>query len=608
MKITDILSHIQKGGAGSETGKAAPLIKPVQPVGQAGKLQLVPGQLLQGEVVGEDVHGQVLLRLAGEIISARTPVSLEVGEQLWFEVREAGDTPLLALAARKGAVQELLRDIMALRPLLVKAASSPPAGAQPPASTSAAEPGQKPPPFQGAAPQSGSAVPAAAAEAASPPAPVLAADGTLPPEAARLIRALALYDQGTPQTAPGGADKGDAARPLGLIKAISAMIRQGTIPPELRETAAFQGVIRPQEAPLSAAPSGSTGSGAAPSMAEEGRLAEAPPGVAGQAGRLAAAISGESTTPRLAPQTIRVLSALVAVAGVKMGSGGQVQPVLDPEQNLAEMISQISRADKIPLPLQKLGPLQVLMGDVLPGGDAGQESGAWQRLSLAATELGTPEALAAARQALPLQFVAAQQGADPLPSQLRLLASLMGLGAKSVVEEGRQEIETMFSRLVEGQRPEVAAKLASFFEGHARVNGEAAPSGQANFYLIPSLFTGQTGWGEWLWSREQSTDNPEAGGQENLLFFLEMSNLGALTIQVMLQDKKIRGQIAMADKEGSLLVEALLPELQERLEAFGYQVMDFSCTCQPLNIMQELKEKLQQQAGAAPVSLLDIKA
>ncbi len=608
MKITDILSHIQKGGAGSETGKAAPLIKPVQPVGQAGKLQLVPGQLLQGEVVGEDVHGQVLLKLAGEIISARAPVTLEVGEQLWFEVKEAGDTPLLSLAARKGAVQELLRDIMALRPLLVKApsaASASSAGAQPQASASASAPGQDQASLQGAVPQPGQAATAPAAEAASPPAPVLAADGTLPPEAARLIRALDLHGQGAARAAPSGSDQGDTTRPFALIKTISAMVRQGTIPPELRDTAAFQGVIRPQEAPLSAPSSGSPASAVAPPMGEEGRAAGSS---AGPAGRPAAEASGESSAPRLAPQTIRLLSALVAVAGVKMGSGGQVQPVPDPEQNLAEMINQISRADKIPLPLQKLGPLQALMSGALPGGDADRESAAWQSLSLAATELGTPEALAAARQALPLQFAAAQQGAEPLPSQLRLLASLMGLGPKSVVEESRQDIETMFNRLVEGQRPEVAAKLSSFFEGHARLNGEAAPSGQANFYLIPSLFTGQTGWGEWLWSREQSADNPEAGGQENLLFFLEMSNLGALTIQVMLQDKKIRGQIAMADKEGSLLVASLLPKLQERLEAFGYQVMDFSCTCQPLNIMQELKENLQQQAGAGPVSLLDIQA
>lgn len=92
------------------------------------------------------------------------------------------------------------------------------------------------------------------------------------------------------------------------------------------------------------------------------------------------------------------------------------------------------------------------------------------------------------------------------------------------------------------------------------------------------------------------------------MFFLEMSNLGALTIQVILKEKKLRGQILMADKKGSELVAALLPDLQNRLEAFGYDVVDFPCSCQSLNVMQELKESLHSRAGSGSVSLLDVQA
>ena len=121
MKITDLFTRIQKGSVDSEAGKTSRLIQPVQPVGIAGKLTLVPGQLLQGEVVGQDTSGLLLLKLAGEIISARTPMALEPGQQFWFEVKEAGESPLLNLASGKGAIQDLLKEIMATRPLMVKA-------------------------------------------------------------------------------------------------------------------------------------------------------------------------------------------------------------------------------------------------------------------------------------------------------------------------------------------------------------------------------------------------------------------------------------------------------------------------------------------------------
>lgn len=618
MKITDLFSRIQKGGSGADAGKAARLIQPVQPVGHVGKLTLVPGQLLQGEVVGEDANGQLLLKLAGEIIAARTAVKLEAGQQFWFEVKEAGDSPLLDLASRKGAVQELLKDIMATRPLLVKAQASPSSSASSPlhaqtASGPGAGPAATPPFRQASAAVSAELASAPAGQPAStlagPPAAVIAADGSLPPEAARLVRALVRYVN---QPVSGTADQRDTgiSQPPPLIKTIVSLIREGQIPASLQKVEAFQGVVQTKASLVAAVPREGQGQGV---VAPGGEL-PASPGPAAPEGTQpqVAAVSGSPSSPApavLATDTIKILNSLVAVAGIKApsnGDAGPLQPVANPDQNLAEILTLVARQDKIPASLQKLAPLRMLMASSVESSALKAEEGL-QAVSAESKE-AAEQGLSAARAVLPLQFAAAQQGGESLPAQLRLLASLMGMGSRNVDMEAWKEIEGILGRLSEAEMPAAARKLASFFDAHSRVNSEVAPQGQSDFYIMPSVFSAQAGWGEWLWSRERSPADNDSGGQENLAFFLEMSNLGALTIQVILKEKKLRGQILMSDKKGCGLVASLLPGLLERLQAFGYDVVDFPCSCQPLNVMQELKESLHARAGSGSVSLLDVQA
>lgn len=612
MKITDLFSPIQKGNSSLDGDQVAKLIPPVQPVAHAGKVTLVPGQIIQGEVVGEDVNGLLLLKLAGEIIAARTPLKLEAGQQFWFEVKEAGggESPLLNLASQKGAIQDLLKGIMATRPLLVK---SPPLAYIPatsPLSTDSI------PRFVNGLSVAGEGVkqaPPTPATALAPPGgqPVLAPDGSLPPEAARLIRALVVY-MNQPRAAGFVQDENAVPqRPPELIKTMVSFIREGQLPAAFQRMAAFQGVIR-TEAPLTAAPvlpnggTHDTGTAgleffrSAPAVEQIGTLSSPVPA------------PGNTVPPPagiFAPETIKILNGLVGVAGIKApvngDEAGPLQPALNPERNLGEILTLIAREDKIPAPLLRLSPLQVLMGAIsqtsLP------KSGQIEQSPLSEKNEFASQELSAARAVLPLQFAAAQQGSEALPSQLRLLASLMGLGSQKNDSKAWQEIEKIFGRLSEAKMPAAAHKLASFFEAHSRVNAET-PQTQSNFYIMPALFSGQTGWGEWLWSREGSSGDNDAHFQENLVFFLEMSQLGALTIQVILKEKKLRGQILMEDREGSELVASLLPGLRERLEAFGYDVVDFSCKCQSLNVMQELKENLHRRAGSEPVSLLDVQA
>ncbi len=614
MKITDLLSRIHKGSSDPDGGKAVRLIQPVEPVGHVGKLTLVPGQLIQGEVVGEDVNGLLLLKLAGEIISARTPIKLELGQRFWFEVQEAGDNPLLNLASRKGAVQELLRDIMATRPLLVK---TPPGVSPSPPSALQAGPApasQRPEgvlPMPPAAEGGGGKVPLSPVNSQGlPGAAVLAPDGSLPPEAARLVRALVIY-MAQPETTTVAQGNNVSGQSPPLIKTIVSLIREGQIPASLQKVEAFQTVIRPSQ-PFVAAALAPEGQGPEPvKVGGDTALPSSPVTSMASSSQPQAPsipVSPPPSAPALfAPETVKILNSLVAIAGIKVpvnGESGALQPALNPDQNLAEILTLIAQEGRIPPPLQRLSPVQVLMG-AIPGSPAGMQPGEIHPGLLHRDEI-SGEGVPAANALLPLQFAATQQGAESLPAQLRLLASLMGLGSREAALEGWQEIEDIFRRFSEAEAPAAARKLASFYEAHARVNSEAAPQGQSDFYIMPTIFSGQTGWGEWLWRRERSSGDNDANSQENLVFFLEMSNLGALTVQVILNDKKLRGQIVMADKRGSELVALLLPGLQDRLEAFGYDVVDFSCSCQPLNVMQELKESLHDRTGSRLVSLLDL--
>ncbi|MDF1613990.1 flagellar hook-length control protein FliK [Desulfurivibrio dismutans] len=68
-----------------------------------------PGRLVQGRVVSAGADGRVVLELGGERVSARSSVPLTPGREFWFEVRQGGSEPRLALADNKGAMYRFLQ-------------------------------------------------------------------------------------------------------------------------------------------------------------------------------------------------------------------------------------------------------------------------------------------------------------------------------------------------------------------------------------------------------------------------------------------------------------------------------------------------------------------
>ncbi|HSR35618.1 MAG TPA: hypothetical protein VLL73_00435, partial [Desulfurivibrionaceae bacterium] len=62
-----------------------------------------------GRIAGLTPEGKVLLAIGETTVEASSSVALKVGAEFWFEVRQGGSEPWLALAEKKGAAQEVVR-------------------------------------------------------------------------------------------------------------------------------------------------------------------------------------------------------------------------------------------------------------------------------------------------------------------------------------------------------------------------------------------------------------------------------------------------------------------------------------------------------------------
>ncbi len=178
-----------------------------------------------------------------------------------------------------------------------------------------------------------------------------------------------------------------------------------------------------------------------------------------------------------------------------------------------------------------------------------------------------------------------------------------GVKPHGVVEDDAEKIALKQQDVSAG-----LAKAASFFDSHAVVNREVAQAGPGESVLVPCFFAGQSGWGEWLWSHDSEQKNEQGQAQEHLAFFLEMTNLGPVAIQVILGDNSIAGQFSVADETVYGLVTAALPSLEEKLATLGYEAQ-FSCRKKSVAVMQDIKDSLETRTHeSGPSSLVDIQA
>lgn len=149
-------------------------------------------------------------------------------------------------------------------------------------------------------------------------------------------------------------------------------------------------------------------------------------------------------------------------------------------------------------------------------------------------------------------------------------------------------------------------KLTHILEMLREINDQPLPGKQPDFSFFPCFFAGDSGWGQWLFSK-----NEEKGQQKeqdySLSFFLEMSRIGNLHCQVRVQGQAVQGHFFVDSEKISAHVRQFLSELTDILNNLDYSPVSFSCEFKQTSTMRELKESLQSLAGIK-MSIVDLRA
>ena len=149
------------------------------------------------------------------------------------------------------------------------------------------------------------------------------------------------------------------------------------------------------------------------------------------------------------------------------------------------------------------------------------------------------------------------------------------------------------------------ARIGGMLEALVAMNEQPPTANQAPFWLLPCFFALDAGAGSWLLSLEQDAESSE--DEASLAFFLEMSRLGELQLQVRLRGERLEGTFFLADARALNFLRGRLSELRERLDNLGYQAV-FRCRLAECPLLPALKAELERVAGSGPRKLIDITA
>ncbi len=597
MKVTDIFTLYHRENLPPPAGKESG----VRPVPEVERISLQPGQLFRGEVLGDDGKGHILLKIGDDIITTGGLLSMETGQKVWVEVTEVGDSPLFALAEAKGAIHELLRNIMEIRPAVLSQEKG------------------------------GTVVPPAFQDPLTPPAvsfvPKLAPiqpDGGLPRETLQLFKALlALPKADIPplpevklqQLAPFLSEESGR---VDLRQVVSVLSRTGRIEPILRELAPLR--------PLFVFASGSKQPGGAVLPSREGQ-SPMPEGDGAITGVTGGEISGKQGAPatsvpfitaegQVVAHVVQVVRGLVdAVPLLPQLVDRQEQTSMEQlTKGFTDLLKTILTAGKIPEPLRNLEPVRQLFETGAPqfaGGNATIQAVTAVELveGFAKTAIpGTPLSPLDHNETV-AKILSSMQGTEPKPELLRVLKQLLSAsqGLALAEDEGGSASRDHHAAKVNETLVGLAS-ASSFFKAQALVSHEVAQVTRGDFVLVPCFFAGQSGWGEWLWSHEKGGEEGQKDNHEKLAFFLEMSNLGPVSIQAILAEKTLSAQFRVADDAAYRAIVMALPQLEERLKILGYKA-NITCQQKPVAVMQEIKDTLESRTnGGIPSSLVDVQA
>lgn len=212
-------------------------------------------------------------------------------------------------------------------------------------------------------------------------------------------------------------------------------------------------------------------------------------------------------------------------------------------------------------------------------------------------------------------LVAAAQDGIAAPERLLRLLTLLGPGSGLQPGQAGSRLRELAALLMQGKGGAAAGtdlaalhRLAVLFELQTELNGLAsAPSTQALFLLFPCFFALGAGWGQWLLSLDQEK-GAESGEQTCVLsFFLEMSRLGEVQIQIRVRGQSLHGEFAVAAEPVLHHLETQLAELRELLGGLGYDPVVLSCRLAGTTLLESLKSSIERAAGLESTRIIDLK-
>ena len=220
-------------------------------------------------------------------------------------------------------------------------------------------------------------------------------------------------------------------------------------------------------------------------------------------------------------------------------------------------------------------------------------------------------------------FANAAMGAEAEPERIiRLLAMLDGGMAaegngSAQTEAGPQKFHELIALLAEDRggvlgKSSAAAmqKLGLLLELQSELNALPASAQQAQFLLFPCVFAMGAGVGQWLFSLDRDEDQAAAEGERGytLSFFLEMSRLGEVQIQLRVKGQTLQGECVVSTEAARDHLATQLGELEALLGKLGYRPVHFSCRVAKASMLESLKTGIEAAAQLDSVRIVDVKA
>ncbi len=154
--------------------------------------------------------------------------------------------------------------------------------------------------------------------------------------------------------------------------------------------------------------------------------------------------------------------------------------------------------------------------------------------------------------------------------------------------------------------------IKSLFEAHSQLNAQAQTNPQPqNIFLFPCFFAGNSGWGEWLFSfdKGKEQDLNSESSEYGISFYLTMSRLGEMHLQLTGKGKALHGRFSLSSREAAAHVNANLSQLLPALEQL-YKPVTLSCRYETTNNLQRIKDDLIRKSGTSEdlFALVDLTA